>query len=65
MKRRSLGFIRLFLVDVFDKIKDQIDQTKLTLDCKGGGRMRVDPGTRTISVYGYSQVRYFVLIFCN
>jgi hypothetical protein len=52
-------------VDVFDKMKDQIDQTKLTLDCKGGGRIQVDPGTRTISVYGYSEVRHLVFIFSS
>ena len=37
-------------------MQDQIDESKLTLDCKGGGRMRVNPQTRTISVYGYSMV---------
>lgn len=37
-------------------MQDQIDESKLTLDCKGGGRMRVNPQRRTISVYGYSMV---------
>ncbi|CAF1197018.1 unnamed protein product [Rotaria sp. Silwood1] len=40
--------------DVLDIMESQIDPTKLTLDCKGGGRIRVDPQIRTISVYGYS-----------
>jgi hypothetical protein len=40
----------------------QIDENKLTLECKGGGRIRVDPGTRKISVYGYSQVCFFLII---
>jgi hypothetical protein len=38
-------------------MESQIDESKLTLDCKGGGRIRVNPQTRTISVYGYSMVR--------
>ena len=46
----------LLLADVLDLMENQIDQSKLTLDCKGGGRIRVNPQTRTISVYGYSQV---------
>jgi hypothetical protein len=40
-------------------MEGQIDEKKLTLDCKGGGRIRVNPQTRTISVYGYSMVRFF------
>ncbi|CAF2500551.1 unnamed protein product [Rotaria sp. Silwood2] len=40
--------------DVLDIMKNQIDPTKLKLNCKGGGRIRVDPQIRTISVYGYS-----------
>ena len=51
-----------FLADVLDKLKDQIDETKLKIECKGGGRIRVDPATRTISVYGYSPVSHF--LFC-
>lgn len=46
----------MFLADVLDIMQEQIDESKLTLDCKGGGRMRVNPQTRTISVYGYSMV---------
>lgn len=42
--------------DVFDRMTEQIDGSKLTLDCVGGGRIRVDPGTRTISVYDTCQV---------
>jgi len=38
-------------------MESQIDESKLTLNCKGGGRIRVNPQTRTISVYGYSMVR--------
>ncbi|CAF1186577.1 unnamed protein product [Adineta steineri] len=41
--------------DVLDIMEGQIDEKKIALDCKGGGRIRVDPQTRTISVYGYSQ----------
>jgi hypothetical protein len=54
-----------------DKIESEIDGTKLTLDCKGGGRIEVDPATRSISVYGLSQVRYtfidlrFYLLYFN
>jgi len=44
-------------------MENQIDEKKLTLDCKGGGRIQVDPGTRTISVYGYSQVSHVIFIF--
>jgi hypothetical protein len=40
-------------------MEDQIDESKLILDCKGGGRMRVNPQKRTISVYGYSMVSHF------
>ncbi|CAF1518825.1 unnamed protein product [Adineta ricciae] len=40
--------------DVLDLLQDKIDDSKLKLDCKGGGRIRVNPQTRTISVYGYS-----------
>ena len=47
---------RISLADVLDLVEEQIDEKKLLLDCKGGGRIRVDPQTRTISVYGYSQV---------
>ena len=50
------GVVCLALADVLDIMQDQIDESKLTLDCKGGGRMRVNPQTRTISVYGYSMV---------
>lgn len=46
----------MILGDVLDTMRDEIDETKLTLDCKGGGRIQVDPGTRSISVYGYSSV---------
>ena len=45
------------LADVLDLVEEQIDGKKLILNCKGGGRIRVDPQTKTISVYGYSQVR--------
>jgi hypothetical protein len=44
-------------------MEDQIDESKLTLDCKGGGRIRVNPQTRTISVYGYSMVSNSFLEF--
>jgi hypothetical protein len=47
----------IVLADVLGLMEDQIDETKLVLDCKGGGRIRVNPQTRTISVYGYSMVR--------
>jgi hypothetical protein len=43
-------------------MENQIDEKKLTLDCKGGGKIQVDPGTRTISVYGYSSVSYFLYV---
>ena len=42
-------------------MQDQVDETKLKLDCKGGGRIRVNPQSRTISVYGYSMVNDFSL----
>lgn len=45
------------IADLLDAIESQIDENCLTLDCKGGGRMQVNPGTRSISVYGYSPVR--------
>jgi hypothetical protein len=48
---------RSFLADVLDILESEIDPTKLTLKCVGGGRIRIDPQTRSISVYGYSQVR--------
>ncbi|CAF1307316.1 unnamed protein product [Adineta steineri] len=41
--------------DLLDKLKSQINQKELTIECIGGGRIRVDPATRTISVYGQSQ----------
>ncbi|CAF1092041.1 unnamed protein product [Rotaria sordida] len=41
--------------DVLQNIQNEIDENSLTLDCKGGGRIQVDPGTRSISVYGSSQ----------
>ena len=47
------------LADLLDIMQEQIDETKLKLDCKGGGRIRVDPQIRTISVYGYSMVSYY------
>ncbi|UJR15466.1 hypothetical protein I4U23_002409 [Adineta vaga] len=40
--------------DVLDLMQDTVDDSKLVLDCKGGGRIRVNPQTRKISVYGYS-----------
>lgn len=43
-------------------MKSHIDEKKITLNCQGGGRIRVDPGTRTISVYGYSQVSDCLII---
>jgi len=46
-----------YLADVLGIMESQIDESKLILDCKGGGRIRVNPQTRTISVYGYSMVR--------
>ena len=50
-------YIRFFTVDILNRLKSQIDENSLTLNCKGSGRVEIDPGTRTISVYGYSQVR--------
>lgn len=47
----------IILADVLDIMENQIDPKKLTLDCKGGGRIRVNPQVRTISVYGYSMVK--------
>ncbi len=44
------------LADVLGLMEEQIDESKLILDCKGGGRIRVNPQTRKISVYGYSMV---------
>ncbi|CAF0999703.1 unnamed protein product [Didymodactylos carnosus] len=41
--------------DILDKAIDKIDETKLTLNCVGGGRLRVDPAQKTIFVFGYSQ----------
>ena len=57
-KKRKIRFNLLFyiLADVLDLMQDQIDEKKLILDCKGGGRIRVNPQTRKISVYGYSMV---------
>jgi hypothetical protein len=43
-------------------MQGQIDERKLLLDCKGGGRIRVNPQTRKISVYGYSMVNHIVKI---
>ncbi|CAF3208429.1 unnamed protein product [Rotaria socialis] len=43
-----------FHADVLDIMEEQIDKAKLKLDCKGGGRIRVNPQKRIISVYGYS-----------
>ncbi|CAF2053748.1 unnamed protein product [Rotaria magnacalcarata] len=40
--------------DVLNKIESEIDEKNLTLTCKGGGRIQVDPGTKSISIYGYS-----------
>jgi len=54
--KNSIISIYFILADVLDIVENQIDQSKLTLDCKGGGRIRVNPQTRTISVYGYSMV---------
>ena len=47
---------RSILADVLEILENQVDQKKVSLDCTGGGRIRVNPQTRTISVYGYSQV---------
>ncbi|UJR31350.1 hypothetical protein I4U23_018846 [Adineta vaga] len=44
-----------YYADIFDKLKRQINENELRLDCKGGGRIQVDPATRTITVYGRSQ----------
>lgn len=54
-------YLCIHLVDVLEKMENQIDENKLTLTCKGGGRIQVDPGTRTISVYGYSSVNNFII----
>ncbi len=60
----KINYIYLFhLADVLAIMEDQIDESKLTLDCKGGGRIRVNPQTRTISVYGYSMVSNSFLEF--
>ncbi len=53
-------FFVFFLADVLDILQSQIDEEKLILDCKGGGRIRVDPQTRKISVYGYSMVNNYL-----
>ncbi len=42
-------------------MKSRVDENQIKVDCKGGGRIKVDPGTRTISVYGYSQVRDWLI----
>ena len=55
-ERVILSIDDCILADVLDLMQDQIDERKLILDCKGGGRIRVDPQTRKISVYGYSMV---------
>lgn len=60
--KSAIGIVGSILADVLDIMQDQIDESKLTLDCKGGGRMRVDPQKRTISVYGYSMVSLFNVI---
>jgi len=52
----SFSFLLFDLADVLDLLQEQIDETKLKLDCTGGGRIRVNPLTLTISVYGYSMV---------
>lgn len=41
-------------LDLFDKIKEQFDETKLKLICQGGGRVQVDPAMRKIKIYGSS-----------
>ncbi|CAF1248434.1 unnamed protein product [Adineta ricciae] len=41
--------------DILEKLEKQINTKELVLNCKGGGRIQVDPATRTISVYGRSQ----------
>lgn len=52
-----------YLADVLDIMEGQIDSKKLKLDCKGGGRIRVNPQKRTIEVYGYSMVNSFSIQF--
>lgn len=43
-------------MDLLEKMKEEIDEKKLKLNCQGGGRIQVDPATRKITVYGYSPV---------
>ena len=44
--------------DIFEKMASQIDDEALSVECQGGGRICVDPGTRTITISGYSQVSF-------
>ena len=49
----------LLPADIFEKMASHIDDEALSIECQGGGRICVDPGTRTITINGCSQVSSF------
>lgn len=40
--------------DIYDEVEESLRARGLDAQCLGGGRIRHDPGTKYIKVYGYS-----------
>lgn len=41
--------------DIFDSVEPNITKLNCKVECVGGGRIRHDPDTKSIFIYGYSQ----------
>ena len=49
------GFNRAeYHADIYDEVEENLRARGLDAQCLGGGRIRHDPGTKYIKVYGYS-----------
>ena len=49
------GFNRAeYHADIYDEVEESLRARGLDAQCLGGGRIRHDPGTKYIKVYGYS-----------
>ena len=44
------------IADILEEVAPKFDQSGLTYECIGGGRIKHDSKAKTIEVYGYSMV---------
>ena len=56
-KKNHSVHISFAAADVYEQTCDRIAGLGVETECVGGGRMKHEPGKKSIKVYGYSQVR--------